>query len=194
MRDFILLFLCGTLITGCTTSALKPGSATTKVSQTNIVAELVQSENPQAESTQVVERESVYAPTNTAYVFNPAVWPSYPVRTVERVTTTIGAAQKDTSREIAAKLAATRPALWVGIGFIVLAGVFAWKAWFTPAAISAGVGLSLMLFSQAIATHTTLMLIIAGAALAIFVVFRAYDKGKLDSILPDNLDRNPTKE
>jgi hypothetical protein len=119
----------------------------------------------------------------TARQTNVVAVPLARVKEVTKTTTTIGAAQKDTARELGEKLKATRPALWVGIGCILACAAFIYFGWYTPALIAGGTGVGLMLFSQAIATETTLLLAVAGAAIAILGVFYAYHKGMLDKVL-----------
>lgn len=115
--------------------------------------------------------------------------------TTERTTESgqsIGAAQKDESRELAAKLAAVRPAFWAGLLCVVGSGVLFWRGWWTPGGIAAGTGAGLMLFAHLLADHAVLLAVLALAALAIVIVFRAYDAGRLDRLLPDSLDRFPS--
>lgn len=157
--------------------------------------ELTQPENPATASTQVIERstETLIAPSASAASPQSQIANQKPqiLHATERISTTIGAAQKDTARELSAKLAAVRPALWAGLACLPIAGAFAYFGWYSPAIIAAGTGLGLMLFSQAIATHTTLLLVVVCAVAAILLIFRAYERGRLDPLLPDRLDRFP---
>jgi hypothetical protein len=188
------ILLACLLLSGCATRPQKGGTASTKMA--GFAATLAQPENPQASSSQTVERTVVVEPA-------PAVVPPgtpdkpapAPARVTEttKTTTTIGPAQKDTARELAAKLKATAPAFWVGIACILAAGALFYFGWHSPAVIAAATGAGLMLFSHLVATAGTLMLVVAVAGLAIVLVFRAYEKGALDSILPDRFDKFPTK-
>jgi hypothetical protein len=84
-----------------------------------------------------------------------------------------------------------KPVQWAGIACLVGAGALAYFGWWTPAMIAGATGLGLIVMAHAIVGNERLILIIALAGLAIVIVFRAYEKGKLDHILPDSLDRNP---
>jgi hypothetical protein len=110
-----------------------------------------------------------------------------------RTETKLGAAQKDTAREMAAKFANMRPVQWIGILCILGAGAFIYFQWWTPAMIAGGTGLGLILLAHSIVGNERLVLILLLAALAIVVTFRAYEKGKLDHILPDLLDKGANR-
>lgn len=70
---------------------------------------------------------------------------------VERSTTQTGAAQKDTARELGAKLANMRGVLWVGVALLVLGPIVGWKlGWFTNGCIAGAVGLLLIILSTVI--------------------------------------------
>jgi len=112
---------------------------------------------------------------------------------LDKKTVSIGAAQKDLSREVAAKLKAMQPAIWIGLALILGSLFLFWKGWITPGLIAAGGGIGLMLFANLIASHTVLLLVLALIGLAIYIVFWSYNKGSLDRILPDALDKNPPK-
>jgi len=72
-------------------------------------------------------------------------------RTVERSTTTIGTAQKDTARELGARLANLRGVMWVGVLLLIGGPIVGWKlGWFTNGCIAGGVGLLLIILATVI--------------------------------------------
>lgn len=69
----------------------------------------------------------------------------------ERAFTQTGAAQKDTSRDLAAKLANMRGVLWVGVLLLIGGPLLGWKmGWFTNGCIAGAVGLLLIILSTVI--------------------------------------------
>lgn len=119
--------LLALVLTGCVTRPLRPGQATFN-SPTGFSGNVKQSENPQSESSQDYERK-----TETEVPLQPGdvitgrddkgneqkITVSSPrtarVTQTEKSTAKIGAAQKDTGREIAAKLSSLKGVVWVGI-------------------------------------------------------------------------------
>lgn len=85
------------LTTGCSPLPLRPGRAAI-VTESGKQISVRQSQNPLNETTQDYKRVTDTQGTTT-----------------EEVHTKIGAAQKDVAREMAAKLGAMRPVMWVGI-------------------------------------------------------------------------------
>ena len=158
MKIFSLLLVCAAL-TGCAMRPLKPGLA---VVVPGVGAVIQQSENPKTESTQHYERITEDG------------------KTTERVDTKIGAAQKDTAREVAAKLASLRPVMWVGI-LMFIAGVA--SAVYPPlrvvvgsvttSAVCAIAGLALIVLPSLVVGHEILILVAGvGAAAGWFFVHR----------------------
>lgn len=99
---------------GCVSA--QKGGRSTFYTPSGITGSVSQSENPKTETTQVMERiTEVETPSGVI------------TRTIEKLDTKIGAAQKDTAREMGAKLASLRGVVWVGI-LLVIAGIasFAW--------------------------------------------------------------------
>lgn len=115
MKAFILLALCAALLSGCT-MPLRPGQSSFRHGP-NVEGFVRQSENPQQETTQIYKR-----------IEEPATPSATPApRVTEVFETKIGAAQKDTAREIGAKLASLRPVMLVGIlVFLFGAASFVW--------------------------------------------------------------------
>jgi len=111
-RFFSLLFLASVLLVGCIgPRPLRPGRSA--ISSGNWRATVTQSENPQAPTAQTTER--IVETTTSVGGTNQTV------KTSERSSATIGAAQKDTAREIAAKLSSARPVQVVGVILILAA-------------------------------------------------------------------------
>ena len=177
------------LLTGCVApSALRGGRAN------NAEGIVQQGENPSQPTRQTFERIERFAPipqSDDVQSQSLPVSSSTITERVTRATTELGAAQKDTSRELSAKFANMRPVQWIGIACLLGAGALAYFGWWTPALIAGGTGLGLILLAHAIVGNERLILILLGAAAAILMVFRSYEKGKLDHILPDSLDKNP---
>jgi hypothetical protein len=199
----------------------KPGRSTVAASRTNLTATLQQPENPLATSSQTTERitrtwAEPIAPLAPMIVSVPATTPPLveprhstpppapepattpaPARallseSIERTSTTIGAAQKDESRTIAAKLASIRPVQYVGI-LLVLAAlamfhpvVKAVTASTTLQIVTGAVGM-LLLFAPLVIVGNEHLLLIAGIALPAiwFVVHR---HGRLQGFIDANQD------
>ena len=125
---------------------------------------------------------------------------SMPVRftATDRTETTVGAAQKDTAREWAAKAASLQPVTWAGIAMMTLvAGTLAYFGWWTKAGLALAVGVGMVVLAQALPGHGALILLsgLGLFALAALLVLYAYSKGQLDQNhngIPDFLER-PTK-
>ena len=218
----ILLILAAFLIAflGCATpKPLHGGQASTTMlrpGRTNLTA-LSQPENPKQSSRQAVQSQqtveyvlpagsclSLAAPAVPA-AQPPPVAPTpvvvlaqpMPVRLAanDRVDTTIGAAQPDTARELAAKAASLQPVMWAGIAMMTLvAGALLYFGWWTKAALSIIVGMAMVVLASALPSHGSLIL---GGGLAVFalvalLVLYAYYKGQLDQNhngIPDFLER-----
>ena len=139
----VLLCSVAVLLTGCMTRPLRPGTAKIASSAPSTGAqfssELKQPENPAQSAAQNFERTtetSLPLPAGTRVqersVTRDEKKPEAPpvvtqrtivlsapavqtTRTVEKAGTTIGAAQKDTARELGAKLASLKGIVWVGV-------------------------------------------------------------------------------
>jgi hypothetical protein len=190
------------VFSGCAMpKAQQGGRVQTQLSASGVTTNqvLVQGENPQQATTQITEEEinreflpEVGAELDSAHPVQMPLSGTRPVKeSIKRKTqTSLGAAQKDTARELAAKFADMKPVQWVGLVCLLGAGALAYFGWWTPAMIAGGTGLGLILLAHAIVGNERLILILLGAAAAILMVFRSYEKGKLDHILPDSLDKN----
>jgi hypothetical protein len=148
INSYVLLFLTVLQLTlsGCASGRpLRPGRAAATLggpAALPLTSEITQPENPAQPASQSVERvketelplpratqitevrvtprtavEPAITNTRTIVLSEPTVEKS---RTVERAGAVIGAAQKDTARELGVKLAALRPAVWVGIVMVIL--------------------------------------------------------------------------
>ena len=202
---FISFLLSAALLAGCSIAPLKGGKATTSQSAGHIVQSVAQGENPAQSSRQDQEtvrtksytvpagsrmvETRVSADTSGAPVTNAsALVISAPMAVTEhettRATTELGAAQKDTARELSAKLASLKGIVWVG----VVVFLFGLATLFYPplrlivgsvttsAAIVAG-GLALMILPSLIVGNE--LLILGGVALAVGGWFLAHRHGKL---------------
>ena len=207
----LMLSLCG-----CTIAPLKGGKATTSHSAGRIEQTVVQSDNPAAVSKQ--DQETVRTKTYTVPAGSRLVETrvtadaggapitnaqtmiiSAPMHVTEheetRAKSELGAAQKDTARELSAKLASLKGIVWVG----VLVFLFGIASMFYPplkviigsittsAAITVG-GLALIVLPTVIVGNE--LLIMGGVAAAVGLWFLAHRHGQLRGLVDAN---NETK-
>lgn len=100
-------------------------------------------------------------------------------RTKERATTMVGAAQKDTARELGARLANTRGIMWVGVLLLIGGPVIGWKlGWLTNGLIAGGAGLLLIVLATVIPGNEAWLGL--GLLVVLPVVAYAYYKGHHD--------------
>lgn len=154
MKKYFLYLLIG-LFTSCAYLPLSPGKAGVHLADGS-TATVKQSQNPQQDTTQVFEQ------TNTNGV-------------VTRVTTKIGAAQKDTARELGAKLASLSMVVWVGI-VVFLFGVA--SAVYPPlklvvgstttSALLAAAGIVLVILPTLVVGHEVLIMSVAGGVVLLY--------------------------
>jgi hypothetical protein len=209
--DFAVIAAVG-LFSGCATKPLKGGKAMTVSKPTQGIEQtVVQSDNPAQVSrqdqetvktktytvpagSQMVETHVVAAPdAGAAPVTNAtALVISAPMPVVEReetrAKTELGAAQKDTARELSAKLASLKGIVWVGVALFLfgLATLFypplklLVGSVTTSVAICAG-GLALMVLPTLIVGNE--VLILAGVAAAVGLWFFAHRHGQLRGLV-----------
>ncbi|HMJ89856.1 MAG TPA: hypothetical protein VK530_08565 [Candidatus Acidoferrum sp.] len=139
--NLIILTFTAAMLVGCVTRPLRPGTATIKSAApaggAQFASELKQPENPAQAAAQNFERTTETSlplpagtkvaeriltrerPDGPGVVTEKTIVLSAPAvqatRTVEKAGTTIGAAQKDTARELGAKLASLKGIVWVGV-------------------------------------------------------------------------------
>lgn len=203
--DFAVMASVG-LLCGCAgTGPLKGGKATTLSKPTQGIEQtVVQSDNPAAVSRQdqeTVRTRSYTVPTGSRLESGAtnaaAVVVSAPMPVVEReetrAKTELGAAQKDTAREIGAKLASLKGIVWVGAAIFAfgLASIFypplklLIGSVTTSAALVVG-GLTLMVLPSMIVGNE--LLILGGVALAVGGWFLAHRHGQLRGMV--DADKN----
>ena len=137
-----------------------------------IHTEVRQSQNPQSATTQKYERVTENG------------------KTTEKNEVVIGAAQKDTAREVAAKLGSLSGVVWVGV-ILFLFGVA--SAFYPPLKLIVGsvttsaaccaAGVALMSLPSLIVGHELLILAIGGGA--VLVWFLAHRHGGLSAIVKE---------
>jgi uncharacterized membrane protein len=185
------------LLVGCATRPLRPGTSSIKSAApaggAQFASELKQPENPAQAAAQnferttettlplpagtkveerIITREQPEAvPTVTEKTITLAAPAVQTTRTVEKAGTTIGAAQKDTARELGAKLASLKGIVWVG----VLMFVFGIATLVYPP-LRAIVG----------SVTTSLAIVAGGVALAVGGWFLAHRHGQLRGLLDAN--------
>lgn len=221
----VIMILAALTLVGCASTApLKGGKATTLSKPTQGIEQtVVQSDNPAQVSRQdqeTVRTRSYTVPTGSrmeesrvtanagAAVTNvQAVVVNAPMPVVEReetrAKTELGAAQKDTARELGAKLASLKGIVWVGVGMFVfgLASIFypplklLIGSVTTSAAICAG-GLALICLPTMIVGNE--LLILGGVGVAVGGWFLAHRHGRLQGFVDANKngvdDRTETME
>ena len=180
-------------------------------------AHFVAPENPKTPSRQTIERTTIrefFTPrlnggaapetgvgqSEEVSVARPAEHADAPTlareEIVERAATELGTSWEDKVRELAARLANTRPGRWVGVALLVLGPVIGWKiGWKINGLIAGGVGLLLVVLSMVVPGNEAWFglggLIVP--ALVGYVYYRArYDANK-DGI-PDRLQRGNLRD
>lgn len=164
-----LLFAVG--FAGCASSPLKPGHSI--ISPQGI--ELRQSQNPSSLSSQNYEKITVLEPA--IRIPDEDAVTSRPLKKTitERVSTTIGAAQKDTARELGAKLSSLKGVVWVGVLVFLFGAASAFwpplKAIvgsITTSAIACASGLALIVLPSMIVGNEVLILSIGIGAVGLY--------------------------
>jgi hypothetical protein len=134
-----------------------------------------QSQNPAQASTQTYEKSTVTEPATK--LTEDAQISTRPLKTTttEKVSTTLGAAQKDTAREVGAKLASLKGVVWVGV-LVFLFG--AASAFYPPlkilvgstttSAVACAAGLALIVLPSLIVGNEILMIAIGVGAVGIY--------------------------
>jgi hypothetical protein len=158
MRYFLAALLA-VLLTGCTSIPLRPGRASV-TTETGKVLAVRQSQNPLNETTQDYKR----------------VTDADSKVTTEEVHTKIGAAQKDTARELTAKLGSLRGVVWVGVLLFLFGAASAVYpplkllvgGSVTTSAVLAGAGLGLIVLPTLIVGHELLILCVGVGAAALY--------------------------
>lgn len=169
-RVFALLSLALILI-GCVT-AQKGGSSGFR-SSSGLSGGVKQSENPKSDTTQNLSRVTrEFLPDGRVIV------------TEEKLDTKIGASQKDTAREMGAKLASLKGVVWVGIVlFIFGAASLAWPPLkvivgsTTTSLVACAAGVALIMLPSLIVGHELIILI--GGVLAVVGYWFAHRHGEL---------------
>ena len=188
-------------LVGCMTQPLKGGKATTR-RPGSIEQTLMQSDNPSQASRQ--DQETVRTRSYTVPVGSRlesvatnggTIVVSAPMSVIEReetrAKTELGAAQKDTARELGAKLASLKGIVWVGVAMFVfgLASIFypplklLIGSVTTSAAITIG-GLALMVLPTLIVGNE--LLILGGVGVAVGGWFLAHRHGQLRGLVDAN--------
>lgn len=143
------------LLAGCTYLPLRPGHAYLKLPDGS-VSEVKQSQNPKDATTQIFEQTGTNGVTT-------------------KVTTSIGASQKDTARELAAKLSSLSFVVWIGVALFVFGAVSAFYpplklivGSLTTSAIIAVAGLTLTVLPVLVVGHEVLILSVAAGVILLY--------------------------
>jgi hypothetical protein len=155
-------------LSGCVLP-LRPGHGTIRT-PSGIVSEVRQSENPKTPTTQEIDRVTDDGKTR------------------EHIKTVIGSAQKDTARELGAKLASLKSCVWVGI-LVFLFG--AASLFYPPLKLIVGsmttsivacvAGVVLIILPSLVVGHEILILSVAGGAVVLY--FFAHRHGQLRGVV-----------
>ena len=203
----VAVFAAAGILSGCAMSPLKGGHASTVNKPAGgIEQSVVQSDNPAQVSRQdqeTVRTKSYTVPAGSRLVSasNQMVVVSAPMPVVEheetRAKTELGAAQKDTARELTAKLASLKGIVWVGVAMFLfgLSSIFypplklIIGSVTTSVAILVG-GIALMVLPSLIVGNE--LLILGGVGAAVGVWFFAHRHGQLRGLV--DAQSNPPKE
>ena len=205
---YTILVLSLLALAGCSVTPLRGGKATTSQSAGRIEQAVAQSDNPAAVSKQdqeTVRTKSYTVPAGSQLVETRIVTEagapvtnsqvllfSAPTPVVEheetRAKTELGAAQKDTARELSAKLASLKGIVWVGVAVFLfgLATLFypplklLIGSVTTSAAIAVG-GLALMILPTLVVGNE--LLILGGVGVAVGLWFLAHRHGQLRGLV-----------
>ena len=195
--DFAVIAAVG-LLSGCAMAPLKGGKATTLNKPAQGIEQTVQQgDNPAQVSRQdqeTVKTRSYTVPAGSRLesTSNQVVVVSAPMAVVEheetRAKTELGAAQKDTARELSAKLASLKGIVWVGVVLFLfgLATLFypplqaIIGSVTTSVAILVG-GIALMVLPSLIVGNE--LLILCGVGAAVVVWFFAHRHGQLRGLV-----------
>lgn len=171
MKTFFYTALIALLVS-CASSPLKPGHSV--ISSKGIV--LQQSQNPSTESSQEYEKTTVTEPAFKLPAEDQVkTQPWTKTTTTEKVNTKIGAAQKDTARELTAKLSSLKGIVWVGV-LVFLFG--AASAFYPPlklivgsvttSAVACAAGLALIVLPSLIVGNEILILSVSAGAVGLY--------------------------
>lgn len=190
MKTKIILALALTL-SGCAYFPLRPGTGTIQ-SSTGGGAYIKQSQNPQQESSQKYKKVTEFAPNIILKGKSGLVDTNQVARVTEEGETHIGAAQKDTAREVGAKLSSLKGVVWIGILVFLFGAVsFVYPpvkilvgGSVTTSAVITGSGLGLIILPSLLVGHEVLILgCCVGAAVLYWFAHRHGNlKGVVDTL------------
>jgi hypothetical protein len=214
MKQYFLVFLCFSLLLGgcSSTRPLKPGQSSSQIG--NDKYSLNQSENPAASSSQdvkydvekamIIPKDSVVTSTDISegktniLTVTLSKDSELKVKENKNVNTVVGAAQKDTAREIGAKLKSLSILIYVGIVMVLFGGA---SLFWPPlkliigsnttslACIAIGVGF-IMLPSLVVGSETLILCIGAGAIGLYFFAHRYGGASREIKVLREFVDKN----
>ena len=215
---YVAVFAAVGLFSGCAIAPLKGGKASTSQSAGRIEQAVNQGDNPAQVSRQdqeTVRTKSYTVPAGSRMVEThviadaggaptsnvTALVISAPMAVVEheetRAKTELGAAQKDTARELSAKLASLKGIVWVGVALFLfgLATLFYPPLKLLIGSVTTSVavivgGLALMVLPTLVVGNE--LLILAGVAAAVGLWFLAHRHGQLRGLV-DASNNSETK-
>lgn len=187
---FNSLLLCSLFVlglgSGCGLAALRGGRSAVSPAG----ATLQQPDNPATASTQdtesitEIERGGILPP-DEKITYSLITNSSGPlkVRSMHRTQTSIGAAQRDTARELSARISGARPVLIAGLLCLAAAGALAYFGWYTKAVIFAGGGVGIVVLASVLPGHewTFILAGVGGLVIVSYMVLHGYYKGQIDA-------------
>ena len=180
MKIFLSLLLL-LFLTGCGSMPLRPGRALI-TTDTGKVISVLQPQNPKESTVQDYKRTT--SPDGTV---------------TEEVHTKIGAAQKDTAREMVAKLGSLRPVMWVGIMVFLFGAASAFHPYLkalvggsvTTSAVIAVAGLMMIVLPTLVVGNEILILAGAGGAAAFYFFANRHGHARGEAkVLREMIDLN----
>lgn len=187
-HNLLLSALLSVLVTGCGVMPLKPGRSGF-VSSSGTAGNVQQSQNPHGTTTQLYKR-TVTEPN----LGNGGTVPPVAKVTTEEITTVIGPAQKDVTREIGAKLGAMKSIVWVGILAFLFGATslvypplkFIVGGSVTTSAVIALSGLAMMVLPTLLVGNELLIMGVAVGAAVLY--WFSHRHGKLQGLVDANRD------
>lgn len=170
------LILSFSIFAGCSIMPLKPGKASFNSTQGGVTGVVQQSQNPKTETKQKYRRTQEGN------------------KVTEEVDTTIGAAQKDVAREMAAKLSSLKGIVWLGVAVFLFGALTAVYpplkvlvgGSVTTSVVIAVAGLGLIVLPTLVVGNE--LLILGGCVGGALLYWFSHRHGKLQGIVDANKD------
>jgi hypothetical protein len=199
MKIHLHYIACALLALGCGCGILPLKGGKHAIKTTDLSSTLTQPQNPKDASTQeydrVIEDAIPVRPGDKVDGVEIKEATVIHRKTTEHVSAKVGASQKDTAREAAAKLASLRPVVWVGILLFIVGAASAvypplkvLVGSITTSAVVAVAGLALIVLPSLVVGNEILIMCVGvgGAGLYFFAHRHGHLKGQLTAMLEKN--------